>query len=49
MRLDTKRRKKATRGFENVYGRENLIDQMFQIFCKGKQGLDAFLLENGSK
>ena len=47
MRLDTKKRKKATRGFEKVYGREKLIDQMFQVFCKGKQGLDAFLLEIG--
>jgi hypothetical protein len=47
MRLDTKKRKKATRGFESVYGREKLIDQMFQIFCKGKHGLDAFLLEIG--
>lgn len=47
MRVDTKKRKKATRGFEKVYGREKLIDQMFQIFCKGKQGLDAFLLEIG--
>jgi 2-polyprenyl-3-methyl-5-hydroxy-6-metoxy-1,4-benzoquinol methylase len=47
MRLDTKKRKKATRGFEKVYGREKLIDQMFQIFCKGKQELDAFLLEIG--
>lgn len=47
MRLDTKKRKKATKGFEKVHGREKLIDQMFQIFCKGKQGLDAFLLEIG--
>lgn len=38
---------KATRGFEKAYGREKLIGQMFQIFCKGKQGLDAFLLEVG--
>ena len=45
MRLDTKKREKATRGFEKVYGREKLVDQMFQVFCKGKQGLDAFLLE----
>ena len=47
MRLDTKKRKKATKGFEKVHGREKLIDQMFQIFCKGKQGLDTFLLEIG--
>jgi transposase-like protein len=47
MRLDTKRRKKSTKSFEKIYGRDKLLDQMFQIFCKGKQGLDAFLLELG--
>jgi hypothetical protein len=28
MRLDAKRRKKTTRGFEKVYGRKKLVDQM---------------------
>jgi len=47
MRLDTRRRKNATRGFKQICGKEKLVDEMFQIFCKGKQGLDAFLLEIG--
>jgi hypothetical protein len=42
MRLHTKKREKATRGFEKVHGRTKLIDQMFQIFCKGKQGWMLF-------
>tara|TARA_Y100000031_G_C8110165_1_gene333097 strand:+ start:200 stop:511 length:312 start_codon:yes stop_codon:yes gene_type:complete len=47
MKLNTKRRKKSIKGFENIYGRKHLIDQMYQIFCKGKEGLDAFLLDLG--
>ncbi len=47
MRLDTRRRKNATRGFKQICGKEKLVDEMFHIFCKGKQGLDVFLLEIG--
>ncbi len=47
MKKSTKQRKKATRHLKEIYGREQLIDQMYQIYSKGKQGLDAFLLEMG--
>ena len=35
MKLDTKKRKKATRGFEKVYGREKFI---FVLFKKHRIG-----------
>ena len=47
MKVNTKRRKKATKHFKEIYGRQELINQMYQIYSKGKQGLDAFLLEMG--
>jgi transposase-like protein len=47
MKVNTKKRKKARRYFEQMYGRQELIDRMYQIISKGKQGLDAFLLEIG--
>jgi putative transposase len=47
MKVDTKNRKNARRGFEQIYGKQALIDQMYQIISQGKQGLDAFILELG--
>ena len=47
MKVNTKQRKKATREFERIFGRQELVDRIYQIISKGKQGLDAFLLEIG--
>lgn len=47
MKLNTKRRKKATKVIRQVYGRQELIDRVYQIISQGKQGLDAFLMEIG--
>jgi len=47
MKVNTKQRKKATREFEGIFGRQVLIDRIYQIISKGKQGLDTFLLEIG--
>lgn len=47
MKNSTKKRKKATMGMQEVYGRQELNDQLYQIFTKGKQGFDAFIKEMG--
>ena len=47
MKVNTKRRKNARRGFEQIVGRQALVDRMYQIVTQGKKGLDAFLLELG--
>ena len=47
MKVNTKRRKNARRGFEQIYGKQVLLDKMYQIISQGKQGLDAFILELG--
>ena len=47
MKLKTKRRKKATRVFGELYERQELLDRVYQIISQGKQGLDAFLIEIG--
>ena len=47
MKVNTKKRKKARRDFEQLYGKQEMIDRMYQIISRGKQGLDAFLLEVG--
>jgi transposase-like protein len=47
MRVNTRKRRKARRGFEQMYGKQEMIDRMYQIISQGKQGLDAFLLEIG--
>ncbi len=47
MRVNTKKRKKARRDFEQMYGKHEMIDRMYQIISQGKRGLDAFLLEIG--
>ncbi len=47
MKQSTKDRKKAIRGFNEVYTRQDMIDRMYQIISKGKAGLDAMLLGIG--
>ena len=47
MKVNTKKRKKARRYFEQLYGKQELLDRMYQIISQGKQGLDAFLIEVG--
>jgi len=47
MKLNTMKRKKAIRGFGQLYGRQELLDRVYQIISQGKQGLDAFLMEIG--
>jgi len=47
MKVNTKNRKNARRGFEQIYGKQALLDQMYRIISQGKQGLDAFILELG--
>ncbi|MBP9011812.1 MAG: hypothetical protein KBG13_10880, partial [Syntrophaceae bacterium] len=47
MKLDTKKRKKARKGFEQVYGQCELTQRMFTILQTGKQGLDALQMELG--
>ncbi len=47
MKVNTKRRKKARKGFRQIYGKEELVNKMFHIFQLGKQGLDAIILEMG--
>jgi len=49
MKVNTKQRKKATREIEGIFGRQELVDRIYQIISKGKQGLDAFLLEIGGR
>ena len=48
MKLNTIQRKKAREGFEAAFGKEELVDRMYQIIKAGKQGLDGFIQELGS-
>ena len=47
MKLNTIQRKKAREGFEAAFGKEELVDRMYQIIKAGKQGLDGFAQELG--
>ena len=47
MKVNTKQRKKATKGFEQIYGKDELANRMFHILTTGKQGIDALLQELG--
>jgi len=47
MKENTKRRKKATKGMEVALGRQQIIEQMFGIYAKGKVGFDVFVKEIG--
>lgn len=48
MRVNTKKRKKARQGFEQVYGVQELSARMFHVLQAGKQGLDALHMELGT-
>ena len=48
MKLNTIQRKKAREGFEAAFGKEELVNRMYQIIKAGKQGLDGFIQELGS-
>jgi putative transposase len=48
MKVNTKERKKARRGFEQIYEKKGLANKMFHILQAGKQGMDALVLELGS-
>jgi transposase-like protein len=48
MRVDTKKRKKARKGFEQMYGARELASQMFHILQTGKRGLDSLHMELGA-
>ena len=48
MKVDTKKRKKARQGFEQVYGAQELAARMFHVLQAGKQGLDALHKELGA-
>lgn len=48
MKLSTIRRKKARGGFEVAFGKEELVNRMYQIIKTGKQGLDGFVQEIGT-
>jgi putative transposase len=47
MKLNTIQRKKARGGFEAAFGKEELVERMYQIIKAGKQGLDGFIQELG--
>lgn len=47
MKETTKQRKKAIRGMETGYGRHWLVQQLFWILSRGKQGFDVMMKELG--
>lgn len=47
MKVDTKQRKKARKGFTQVYGDEQLTARMVHILQTGKKGLDSLVMELG--
>ncbi len=47
MKDTTRKRKKAIRGIEEAYGRREIIEQMYCVFAKGKQGFDECMKEMG--
>jgi len=47
MKVNTKQRKKATHGFQEIYGKGELANRMFHILTTGKQGIDSLVQELG--
>jgi transposase-like protein len=47
MKETTKKRKKAIKGIQETYGRQWIVDQMYRIYEKGKQGFDTMMKEMG--
>ena len=48
MQLSTIQRKKARGGLEAAFGKEELVNRMYQVIKTGKQGLDGFVQELGT-
>jgi transposase-like protein len=48
MKLNTIQRKKTRGGLEAAFGKEELVNRMYQIIKTGKQGLDGFIQELGT-
>ncbi len=48
MKVNTKQRKKARKGFEQAFGKEEMINKMFHIIQTGKQELDIVIRELGA-
>jgi transposase-like protein len=47
MKANTRKRKESRKVFEQLYGRQELVDRMYRIISEGKRGIDAFLVEVG--
>ena len=47
MKVDTKKRKKATAGFRQMTGDQQALEILFSTIAQGKQALDAALLDMG--
>ena len=47
MKVDTKQRKKARKGFAQAYGNEELTARMVHVLQIGKKGLDSLVMELG--
>ncbi len=47
MKETTKKRKKAIKVMQETHGRQWIVEQMYQIFAKGKQGFDICMKELG--
>ena len=47
MKDTTRKRKKAIRGIEAAHGRQEIIEQMYRVFTKGKEGFDIYMKELG--
>ncbi len=47
MKESTRKRKKAIRGVEEACGRQKIIEQIYEIYAKGKEGFDVYMKEMG--
>ena len=47
MKVNTRNKKKAIRGFREMYGQQGLVERMKWIIAKGKLGLDAVMMDIG--
>ncbi|GER92308.1 transposase [hot springs metagenome] len=47
MKDSTRQRKKVIRGIEEAYGRQWVVEQMYRILARGKQGVDSLMMEMG--
>ena len=44
---NTKKRKKSIAGMKEVYGKEEMVSEMYRILATGKQGFDTLMRELG--